>query len=156
MIEQPFDIDSRYNKISGIMILPGEGKRFPCAILSHGLVSSKESSKYTEVSRRFAEAGLASCRFDYHGCGESGGNIEDTSLTIRLGNLDAITEYVMAHPSVDPGKIGIIGSSFGGSTALLKAAHDDRIKCLSLWATPYILENKDDGNISDIQFKYTI
>lgn len=138
------------------MILPGEGKRFPCAILSHGLVSSKESSKYTEVSRRFAEAGLASCRFDYHGCGESGGNIEDTSLTIRLGNLDAITEYVMAHPSVDPGKIGIIGSSFGGSTALLKAAHDDRIKCLSLWATPYILENKDDGNISDIQFKDTI
>lgn len=138
------------------MILPGDDRKFPCAILSHGLVSSKESSKYTAVSRRFAEAGLASCRFDYHGCGESGGNIEDTSLTIRLDNLNAITEYVMAHSSVDPGKIGIIGSSFGGSTALLKAARDDRIKCLSLWATPYILENKDNGNISDIQFKDTI
>ncbi len=156
MTEQPFEIDSRYNRISCIMIIPPSNKRFPCAILSHGLVSSKESSKYMALSELFAEAGIASCRFDYHGCGESGGNIEETTLSIRLDNLNAITDYVLSHPGVDPQKVGIIGSSFGGSTALLKAARDERIRCLSLWATPYILENKEDGTISDIVFRETI
>lgn len=156
MTEQHFELDSTHNKISGIMIIPRPGERFPCAILSHGLISSKESSKYMTLSGVFAEAGIASCRFDYHGCGESGGNIEETTLSIRLDNLSAIVDHVLSHPCVDPQKLGIIGSSFGGSTALLKAARDDRIKCLSLWATPYLLENKDDSTISDIAFKETI
>jgi uncharacterized protein len=156
LIEQNFALDSRYNRISGIMVLPGEERRYPCAILSHGLISSKESSKYMAVSKSFAEAGVASCRFDYHGCGESGGNIEDTTLSIRLDNLNAIFEHILAHPSVDPERVGIIGSSFGGSTGLLKAARDERVKCLSLWATPHILESKEDETISDIKFKKTI
>jgi len=57
---------------------------------------------------------------------------------------------------VNPHKLGITGSSFGGSTALLKAARDERVRCLSLWATPHLLENKDDGTISEIAFKETI
>ena len=156
MIEQHFVLDSRHNRISGIMIIPGEGRRYPLAILSHGLISSKESSKYMAVSQTFAEAGVASCRFDYHGCGESGGNIEQTTLSIRLDNLSAIFDHVLGHPSVDPQRVGIIGSSFGGSTGLLKAARDDRVKCLSLWATPHILDAKEDDTISDIKFKPTI
>lgn len=156
MTEQYFELDSPHNKISGIMIIPRPGTRFPCAILSHGLISSKESSKYMALSGVFAEAGIASCRFDYHGCGESGGNIEETTLSIRLDNLSAVVDYVLSHPSVEPQRMGIIGSSFGGSTALLKAARDDRVKCLSLWATPYMLEKKDDTTISDVAFKETI
>lgn len=156
MTEQ-FEIKSKYNRISGVMIIPGPaGKRFPCAVLSHGLVSSKESSKYMALSDKFAEAGIASCRFDYHGCGESGGNIEETTLTIRLDNLSAVIEHVLSHRSVDAGRIGIIGSSFGGTTALLKAARDDRIGCLSVWATPHLLENKDSDTISDIVFDKAI
>lgn len=155
MIEN-FEIDSSYNRISGVMIIPGTNRKFPCAILSHGLVSSKESSKYAALSERFAEAGIASCRFDYHGCGESGGNIEETTLTIRLDNLNAIFEHVLSHQCVDPDRTGIIGSSFGATTALLKAARDRRVKCLSIWATPHLLEDKDSGTISDITFEKTI
>ncbi|HOW56275.1 MAG TPA: alpha/beta hydrolase [Syntrophorhabdaceae bacterium] len=155
MTEQ-FEINSRYNRISGIMIIPGPGKRFPCVVLSHGLISSKESSKYAALSEKFAEAGIASCRFDYHGCGESGGNIEETTLTIRLDNLDAITDHVMSHQSVDARRIGIVGSSFGGTTGLLKTARDSRIRCLSIWATPHLLEDKDSSTISDVVFDKTI
>jgi len=151
-----FEITSIYNKIKGLMVVPGGRKKFPCVILSHGLVSSKESSKYTLLSNIFAESGIATCRFDYHGCGESGGDIAETTLTKRLENLDAVTEYIMHHPSVDPDNIGILGSSFGGTTCVLKAAKDKRIKCISPWATPYRLEKEDDGNISGIPFKETI
>jgi len=151
-----FEINSRYNRISCVMVIPGSKKRFPCAVLSHGLISSKESSKYVALSERLAEAGIASCRFDYHGCGESGGNIEETTLTIRLDNLSAVVDHVLSHKSVDAQRIGIIGSSFGGTAGLLKAARDDRIRCLSIWATPHLLENKDSGTISDVVFNKTI
>lgn len=138
------------------MVIPRGRKKYPCVVLSHGLVSSKESSKYSLISDVFAGSGIATCRFDYHGCGESGGDITETTLTIRLENLDAITEYVLHHPSVDPHNIGILGSSFGGTTCVLKAAKDNRIKCISPWATPYRLDNDSDGNISGILFKETI
>lgn len=151
-----FEISSKYNKIAGLMIIPKGQRKYPCIILSHGLISSKESSKYALVSDIFAEAGIATCRFDYHGCGESGGNIAETTLTIRLENLEAITEYVMKHPSIDAGNIGILGSSFGGTTCVLKAAKDKRIKCISPWATPYRLDKDEDGTISGIAFKETI
>jgi hypothetical protein len=152
-----FEISSVYNKIAGLMIIPqGRRKKYPCVILSHGLVSSKESSKYALVSDIFAGAGIATCRFDYHGCGESGGDITETTLSIRLENLDVITEYIINHPSVDPHNIGILGSSFGGTTCVLKAAKDARIKCVSPWATPYRLDKDEDGTISGIPFKETI
>ena len=134
-----------------------EGKgTFPCVVLSHGLISSKESSKYVAISERFAEAGIASCRFDYHGCGNSGGSIEETTLTIRLDNLNAIVDYVLHHRSVNPDRIGIIGSSFGGTAALIKSARDERIKCVSLWATPYVLAKEGNGSIDNIFFKDNI
>jgi len=138
------------------MVVPRGSGKFPCVILSHGLVSSKESSKYALVSDIFAEAGIATCRFDYHGCGESGGDITETTLTIRLENLEAITEYIIGHPSVDANNIGILGSSFGGTTCVLKAAKDKRIRCISPWATPYRLDKDGDGTISGIPFKETI
>ncbi|HNY70508.1 MAG TPA: alpha/beta hydrolase [Syntrophorhabdus sp.] len=151
-----FEVSSAHNKIAGLMIIPPGRKKRPCVILSHGLVSSKESSKYALVSEVFAEAGIATCRFDYHGCGESGGDITETTLTIRLDNLDVITEYIINHPSIDPTNIGILGSSFGGTACVLKAAKDKRIKCISPWATPYRLDKDGDGTISGIPFKETI
>ena len=112
------------------MVLPkcADNLKLPCVILSHGLISSKESSKYMALSERFAEMGVATCRFDYHGCGASGGHIEETTLTIRLDNVNAIVDYVLHYRAVDPEKIGIIGSSFGATTALIKSARDNRIK----------------------------
>lgn len=151
-----FEINSMSNKIAGVMSIPNGHKRYPCVVLSHGLISSKESSKYLALSETLNNEGIATCRFDYHGCGESEGNIEETTLTIRSGNLDSIVEHVLNHSLVNPGKIGILGSSFGGSTCIVKASRDKRIKCVSLWATPYRLDKEDGGRISDIEFKESI
>jgi fermentation-respiration switch protein FrsA (DUF1100 family) len=150
------DIRSGPYRIRGILTVPDRGGKFPCVILSHGLISSKDSSKYIALSAAFQAAGVASCRFDYQGCGESEGNIEETTLTARVANLDAVAEWVLGHLSLDAGKLGLLGSSFGGSTSLVKAARDRRIRCLGLWATPYLLEKKDDGSLSDIEFKETL
>ena len=128
----PFVIESGYNSISGIMTVPDAGTTpYPCVILSHGLISSKTSSKYVTLSERYAAMGIASCRFDYHGCGESTGDIRETTLTIRLDNLDRIVEAIRGMENIDPERIGILGSSFGAVTCVVKAARDRRIRCVS-------------------------
>jgi uncharacterized protein len=143
-----FDVGASASRIVGIFTAPDRSGRFPCVMLSHGLISSKESEKYIALSEALQAIGIASCRFDYHGCGESDGNIEETTLTIRLGNLDAVTEWALVHPRVDAGKIGLLGSSFGACTSLVKAARDRRITCLSLWATPHTIR-KDEERVRD-------
>jgi uncharacterized protein len=153
---EPFEVESGGFKIRGLLTTPRKGDKHPCAILSHGLISSKESAKYVSLSEILADNGIASCRFDFQGCGESEGPIEETTLTKRVGNLDAVCDWVMAHRSVDARRIGLLGSSFGGSTSLVKAARDPRIGCLCLWATPYQLESKEDPSAEGIAFRKDI
>jgi dipeptidyl aminopeptidase/acylaminoacyl peptidase len=155
MIKQ-FEVQSGKYKIRGVFAAPEGNGKFPCVILSHGLISSKESSKYLALSQAFQDAGIASCRFDFHGCGESEGNIEETTLSIRVENLESVTEWVLGQPVIDIERMGLLGSSFGGSTSLVKAARDKRIKCISLWATPHMLERKEESSISEIDFRDTL
>lgn len=152
MAEQ-FEVESRGVKIRGVLDLPPDGGRRPCVILCHGLVSSMESEKFVLLSEVFANHGMASCRFDFHGCGASGGSIEETTLTMRLANLETVCDWVRNHPSVDPERCGLLGSSFGGSTSLAKAARDPRIKCVSLWATPYRIGTREEDSTEEVDFK---
>jgi uncharacterized protein len=157
MIQQ-FRVTSDDHTVAGILSIPEGSGPFPCVLLSHGLVSSKESSKYIYLAERFSATGIAACRFDYHGCGESGGNIAETTLSIRVQDLESVLEHVLCHPSIASGRIGLLGSSFGGSAALVRAAKDLKpvIACVALWATPYMLERKKDNSISDIPFRPSI
>ncbi len=150
MMEQ-CEVRSGPYRIRGVFTRPDKSGRFPCVVLSHGLISSKDSSKFVSLAAAFETAGIASVRFDYQGCGESDGSIEETTLTGRIANLDAIAEWVFGHPSVDAAKVGLLGSSFGSVTSLVKAARDTRIRCVSLWATPYLLEKKDDNSGADFK-----
>lgn len=150
------EIRSGPHRIRGVLTVPDGTGRFPCVILSHGLESSKESAKFVALSAAFLATGVASCRFDYEGCGESDGSMEETTLSGRVANLDAVAEWVFAHPSLDAERIGLLGSSFGGCTSLVKAARDRRIRCLSLWATPHVLEKKDDGSTAGVEFNETL
>ena len=150
-MEQPFEVGPAGRRIRGVLALPEGGGRSPCVILSHGLISSKESAKYAALSEAFRAAGIAACRFDYAGCGESDGRIEETTLSGRVGSLDAVFERALSHPSVDAGRVGLLGSSFGGCTSLVKAANDKRVRCVSLWATPHTIEKKEE-TVSEVEF----
>jgi dienelactone hydrolase len=151
MTEQ-FDLPAPVLKVRGILSVPDSPGKYPCVIISHGLISSKESSKSVALADAFLAAGIASCRFDYHGCGESEGNLRDTTLSIRLRNLQAVVEYVRRQNMIDPLAIGLSGSSFGGSTTLLHAARDKTVRSAILMATPYRLEKRPDDELDQIGF----
>jgi uncharacterized protein len=151
-----FEITSGDHSVIGVLALPEGGGPFPCVVLSHGLLSSKASTKYISLSGSLLTAGMAACRFDYHGCGESGGAIAETTLSIRIKDLESVFDYIVRHPSVDGGRIGFLGSSFGGSTALVVAAKHRTVAPVALWATPYRLEKTRDNSISGLTFQRSI
>jgi uncharacterized protein len=152
MVEQ-FGVTSGDHTVRAVFTVPDAPGPFPCVLLSHGLISSKESSKYIYLAELFSTRGIASCRFDYHGCGQSGGNISETTLTIRMQDLESVLEHLLRYASVDGTKIGILGSSFGGATALVEAARNPVVRCVALWATPHMLDGNKDESIDGILFR---
>lgn len=93
---------------------PREGAKrwFVCC---HGLRSDKSGS-YERRCRRAVENGYEAVRFDFRGCGESGGRFVDATLESRLADLEAVLGYF------DPDSCVLFGSSFGGTVALHAAA----------------------------------
>jgi len=119
-------------------------KASTCVITCHGLYSSKDSEKYVGIARRFCGEGLAVLRFDFRGCGESGGRFEDTSLTGRMEDLEGALDFVQEQGYEG---VGVLGSSLGGTVAVLTAATDRRVKALVTWATPCHLDELFRGEV---------
>ena len=121
-------------KIYGVLHLPRNPSP-SCVIASHGLFSSKESEKFVEIGEFFSANGIALIRYDHQGCGESEGEIGETTVSARIRDLDAIVELAVNHPLLAH-SIGLLGSSLGGFISLFKGAGDPRVKVLTVWATP--------------------
>jgi len=137
-MEQPVVIHNQCQRILGNLRLPYEGA--PCILISHGLESNKDSDKWLAVSSRFYDAGFASLRFSYRGCGEgkkkSDGEFENTTLTGRTSDYRAAIDF-LCQTGINVTRLGVIGSSLGGMVAL--AARDDRIRAMVILATPFSL-----------------
>jgi len=132
MNQENFQIELDDRRIDGVLHLCE--KRAPAVITCHGLFSSKQSDKFLQIAESFSREGFAVARFDFGGCGESTGDIADTTVTRRLQELSAVMRYLSGHAKLS-GKYGILGSSLGGYAGLLYAARHP-VAALSVWATP--------------------
>ncbi len=131
---------SEGKRIYGILHLPRDLAP-PCVIASHGLFSSKDSDKFVEIGEFFSARGIALIRYDHQGCGESEGDISETTTSSRIKDLEAMFELAINHPLLSD-SIGLLGSSMGGFISVFKGAADPRVKALALWATPSYLGGK--------------
>jgi pimeloyl-ACP methyl ester carboxylesterase len=141
---KPYKFTHHGIELAGILTLPsgastGEDKSFPLVIFSHGLLSSKESEKFLAFAPRFAQAGIATFRFDYLGCGESGGKPENTTITILHQELKAALQFVKSLPYHFT-STGLLGSSIGGFISLWEAAENPAIAALVTLAAPAVLD----------------
>lgn len=89
-----------------------------CVIMCHGMLSSKDGTKHVALSESLARSGTACVRFDFSGCGESEGSIEDTTISARIEDLEAVARETAARGY---SSISLVGSSLGSATALLGA-----------------------------------
>ncbi len=134
--------NSSGRKLHGVLTVP-DAKTFPVVILCHGYASNTRSKTRSELSLHLQKKGIASFGFDFTGCGESEGKLNELTVSRGLADLTAAYNYVKKLKNID-GRIGLLGSSFSGSVAVLFAAQHD-VKTLAL-KSPV----SDYGSISSV------
>jgi uncharacterized protein len=75
------------------------------------------------------DAGYVAMAFDYKGWGDSEGRRSRLAPWSRVADVQAALTYLGALPEVDPGRLGIYDTSYGGATVVWAAAIDPRARC---------------------------
>src|SRR3990172_8474582 len=126
-MERRVEYYSQGAKVRGVLYLPdgAAGRRLPGIVLCHGFTGIKELI-LPDYARRFAAAGFAALAFDYRGFGERGRLIwRDQVQDIR----NSIT-FMETVPEVDPDRIALWGTSYGGANVIYTAGIDPRARCV--------------------------
>lgn len=134
MKEESVNLTSKHgDHLAGVFIAPQKSRRrFPVVILAHGYGSNKQGKTNTNATNYFIKRGFGIFKFDFSGHGESGGSIEDLTLSKGVDELSAAFDYVVSRNDVDKKRIGLLGVSYGGNVAIIFASKHKGIKALAL------------------------
>ncbi|MFQ5684084.1 MAG: alpha/beta hydrolase [Candidatus Binatia bacterium] len=126
--------NNRGETLIGILHQPAGSQTPLAAILCHGMESSKETEKLISLSRTLARRGFLVLRFDFAYAGESSGKFEEITYSSEVDDLKAAFNFLLGY---HVSKISILGSSMGGTVALLFAAQETRVAALVTVAAPF-------------------
>jgi alpha-beta hydrolase superfamily lysophospholipase len=102
-------------------------------ILCHGMDSNRNSEKLVQLARVLTKRGIVTLRFDFAYVGESSEMFADITYSGEVEDLRAACSFMRNR---DAGKIGVLGSSMGGTVALLFAADEPDLAALVTIAAP--------------------
>src|SRR6202167_2604190 len=117
-------------RLHGVVSVPEgvkPGERRGAFLVLHGLGSNSESPTCITPARVLGEFGFVTLRFDMRGCGKSEGEFGRVICLEQVEDLGNALSFFAQHPSVDPDRIGVIGSSFGGAVAVYAGGTNPRI-----------------------------
>ncbi|MEM2914076.1 MAG: alpha/beta hydrolase [Candidatus Bathyarchaeia archaeon] len=108
-----------------------EGEKGPAVLLIHGYSSFRdELTGFVELAELLSKNGISSLRIDMRGCGESPRRGELHPFPDWIVDSFAAISYLEGRGDVDNKRIGVIGMSVGGGTAIYAAALDKRVKAV--------------------------
>ena len=125
--------NNRGQTLNGVLHHPAGSEISGAQILCHGMESNKEGEKLIALSRELAQRGVLTLRFDFSCAGESSGKFEEITYSGEVEDLEAAFEFMLRNRVK---KIGILGSSMGGTVALLFAAREEKVANLVTIAAP--------------------
>lgn len=108
----------------------------PLVIICHGFIGSRMGVNrlFVKAARELSAHGFAVLRFDYGGCGESGGDYGAGGLDVLLKQTRDVLDYAFGQEQVDHERVSLLGHSLGGAVSMLTASQDKRIHSLVTWA----------------------
>ena len=130
MPEEQVVIPSAGLRLSGVVHVPQGVKpreRRPAFLVLHGFGSNKNSSNVTEPCKVLNELGYVTLRFDMRGCGDSEGEHGRVICLEQVEDTRSCVTFMAQHAAVDPKRIGLIGSSFGGAVSVYTGGVDERV-----------------------------
>ncbi len=126
--------NGRGGHLAGVLHLSeGEPNSFG-VILCHGMESNKESLKLLHLGESLSGAGFTVLRFDFTGAGESAGEFESITCTRQVEDLEAAHQLLKGRGVAE---VAVIGSSMGGTTALMYAGGAENVAALVTLAAPF-------------------
>ncbi|MFC5530980.1 alpha/beta hydrolase family protein [Cohnella yongneupensis] len=110
--------------------------KMPLVVICHGFVGNRigVDRLFLLASRQLAHSGYLVIRFDFAGCGESGGIYGEHGLDSMIAQTRSVLDYSLSLDCVDPLRVTLLGHSLGGAVALLTGTRDRRVKSLALWS----------------------
>jgi fermentation-respiration switch protein FrsA (DUF1100 family) len=130
-------------QVPGLLLLPTAGHRVPAALLLHGYSSRKERMSEV-IGMSLLRRRIASLAIDLPLHGERDGEVESLSYRnpfelVQRWRL-AITEarlglrFLSEHPSVDGGRLALVGYSLGSFLGVIVAAQEPLVRAVVLAA----------------------
>src|SRR5947209_7938980 len=98
-------------------------------VLCHGYTGVKDIY-LPDNARALNKAGYVAMVFDYKGWGASEGPRSRLAPYGRVADVQAALTFLGLQPQVDPERLGIYGTSYGGATVVWVGAVDPRVKCI--------------------------
>lgn len=129
-MEHEVAFDSAGIQLRGTLHIP-DGVRAPTAALAicHGFGGNSSGADRRRFAQAFESAGYVVLRFDFRGCGASGGEPGRVICQEEVEDLRNAITFLQSGEVVDRARIGVVGGSLGGSVAIYATAVDPRIAC---------------------------
>lgn len=119
-----------------------KGVRLPAVVLVAGSGDMDRDEAvaavpiFGQLASALADAGFIVVRYDKRGVGQSGGRMENASLTDYAEDVRAVVKALGKRKDVDPKQVAVAGYGDGGAVAMTAAAQDGDIRALALLAAP--------------------
>jgi uncharacterized protein len=138
---------SRGTTLSGSIAWPVGKPAIAAVVFIHG---SGKQSRNLDLSRRFADRGIAALVYDKRGVGKSGGIYEgDQSVTgmniaLLAGDAVAALDALAGKAALNGAPVGFAGISQAGWIAPLAATKTRHARFLLLWSAPVCKVSEED------------
>ena len=118
-------------KIAGILFEPDDASDKSCSgiVMCQEGEGNKEYYWFPYIARRFMDLGYVVLIWDYRGTGESEGEHGRVYPLERVEDIRNALTYLEVHPKVDPERLALYRTTYGGAVAAYVASTDERVKC---------------------------
>jgi pimeloyl-ACP methyl ester carboxylesterase len=117
-------------RLSGTVRVPDgvkPGEKRAAFLVLHGFGSNKDSSNVLAPTKVLTDLGYVTLRFSMRGCGDSEGEFGRVICLEQVEDTRNALTYLAQHPAVDPRRIALVGSSFGGAVSVYTGGVDERV-----------------------------